>query len=138
MKRLQKLLTENSGAAIVEFAIALPVLVSFIFGIFQIGLLFHAQAGMQHSLGEAARFATVCLNPTATGCTTPTEAQMTQVITSKKFGVGNGTWGAPQYTWDNTARTVTIRVSYSQPTDFIFFSGPTVSLNATKLVYLPT
>lgn len=138
MSALRRLRDNERGAAAIEFAIAVPVLVLFIWGIFQVALLFQAQAGMKHALGEAARYATVCLNPTAAGCTSPTEEQLTQVVTSKKFGVGNGTWGTPQYAWDAAARTVTISVNYSQPTDFLFFAGPTVNLNASKLVYLPT
>ncbi len=32
----------------------MPILVLFIYGIFQVGLLFQANAGMQHALGEGA------------------------------------------------------------------------------------
>ena len=57
---------------------------------------------------------------------------------SGKFGLDNGTWGTPTITTDTTANTKLITVTYSQPTDFLFFTGPTVSLTRSKLVYLST
>ena len=63
----------EAGAAIIEFAIALPILIFFIYGIFAVGRLYEANAGIQHALGEGARYATLCLNPTSTGCTNPTD-----------------------------------------------------------------
>ena len=48
----------------IEMAIALPMLILFIYGIFQVGVVFQANAGMQHALGEGARLATLCYNPT--------------------------------------------------------------------------
>ena len=55
MKLLTLLRRDQDGAAAVEMALALPVLVSMIYGIFQVGLLYQANAGMQHALGEGAR-----------------------------------------------------------------------------------
>ena len=38
---------------------------------------------MQHALGEGARLATLCVNPTtATGCGTPTDAQIEAAMTN--------------------------------------------------------
>jgi Flp pilus assembly protein TadG len=51
MKQLLRLNKSEDGAAAVEMALALPVLVSMIYGIFQVGLLYQANAGMQHALG---------------------------------------------------------------------------------------
>jgi hypothetical protein len=119
-------------AAAIEFAIAIPTLMSMIWGMFQIGLIFQANAGMQHALGEAARYATIY--------PTPTDTQIQSMITSHKFGLGNGTWTAPAI--DNTYIAAAsgaykgITVSYSQPTDFLFFSGPTVTITKSKTIYL--
>lgn len=127
MKRLRQLLADRAGSAAVEFAVAVPVLVTMVWGIFQVGIVYQANAGMQHALGEGARYATIY--------PTPSDAQILSKITSAKFGVGNGTWGEPSI--DNgVSGQKTISVTYSQPTDFLFFAGPTVSLSATKVVYL--
>ena len=57
---LLKLLRRNErGAAAIEFAIAVPILIVCIYGIFQVGLLYEANAGMQHALGEGARAASL-------------------------------------------------------------------------------
>ena len=125
-----KLAADRAGSSAIEFAIAVPVLVSFIWGIFQVGILYRANAGMQHALGEAARFTTIF--------PTPSDSEIQTKITSGKFGLDNGTWSTPTITTDTTAQTKLISVTYSQPTDFLFFPGPTVTLTRSKLVYLST
>lgn len=129
MTALRRLLADRAGSAAVEFAVAVPVLVSMIWGIFQIGILYQANAGMHHALGQGARYATIY--------PTPSEPQIQEKITSAKFGLGNGTWETPTID-DSVAGQLTISVAYSQPTDFLFFAGPTVTLSATKKVYLAT
>ena len=60
----RKLHRDEGGAAALEFALAFPVLISIIYGIFMIGMVFMASAGLQHALGEAARYATLFPTPT--------------------------------------------------------------------------
>lgn len=124
----RKLGRDQQGSSITEFAIAVPVLVSLIWGIFQVSMLLEAKAGMQNALGQAARYATIY--------PTPTDTQIQTKITSAKFGLANGTWGTPTIT--TTTTTKLINVTYSQPTNFLFFNGPTVTLSDSKLVYLST
>ena len=91
MKKLVPALRDDRGAAVIEIAIALPVLVLFVWGIFQIGIAFQASAGMQHALGEGARLATICLNPTADGvCSTATDEQIEDLVNEKLYGTGVG------------------------------------------------
>src|SRR5215210_9472535 len=79
MRKLISLRRSNRGAAAIEMAIALPVLVLFVYGIFEIGVAGQAIAGMQHGLGEGARYATICMNPTSGGvCGVPTNDQIKQ------------------------------------------------------------
>jgi len=126
--RLNKLRANADGAAAVEFALAVPILVSMIWGLFQIGMLFEANAGVQNALGMAAREATIW--------PTPNDTTLANKITSTKFGVANGTWGTPTIDTDAAAKTKTITVTYSQPTDFLFISGPTVTITKSKVIYL--
>lgn len=141
--RLTRIQQNEDGAAIVEMAIALPVLVSMIYGIFTLGQLFEANAGIQHALGEGARYATLCPtlqfdpNANSTKCTLPSGTQIKAKINSKLFGATNGTFDAP--TVDTTTASsgyVTVGVTYHQTMDFLFFMGPTVNLPRTKVVYL--
>jgi len=127
-----KLRRDSEGSAAIEFAVAVPALVMMIWGMFQIGLVFQANSGMQHALGEAARYATIF--------PTPTDTQLQSRITATKFGLGNGTWDTPNI--DNTKIAPadggykTITVTYHQPMDFLLFDGPTVNLTKSKRVYL--
>lgn len=134
MKLLRLLRRDRRGAAVIEMAIVVPVLILFIYGIFQIGILYQANAGMQHALGEGARFATLC-KPVTGGCNIATDAQITAKMNSVVFGTKPGTFTIPAPTTVN--RVMTLRVNYSQPMNFLFFAGPTVNLTRTKVVYLP-
>jgi len=128
--RAPKAMRNESGSAAIEVAIAVPVLVLIMWGIFQVGMIFEANAGMQHALGEAARYATIY--------PTPSDTAIQAKITSHKFGVARGTWSTP--TIDNTNLAASgykvITVQYSQPMDFLFAPGPTVTLTKSKRVYV--
>ena len=131
MKMFRILRRDNRGAAAVEFALAVPILITFIYGIFQVGLLFQASAGMQHALGEGARFAT--LFPT------PTDAQIRTRIENKVFGNSYGTFAVADPvpgTSDDGSNFTTLSVTYSMPMNFLFFPGPTVSMSHQKQVYV--
>ena len=138
MSRLQLLRRNAEGAAAVEFAIALPVLLVLIYGIFQVGLVYQANAGMQHALGEGARYATLCI-PTSTGCNSPSDSAVVTRMQSKVFGMNIGSFGTPTVTTPATSVCVhckDLRVTYTVTPNFLFFNGPPVSLARTKRVYL--
>ena len=130
MRSLRKLAGDRTGSSAVEFAVAVPVLVLFLWGIFQVAIVYRANSGMQHALGEGARLATIF--------PTPTDSAIQAKITSHKFGLDGGDWETPTITTDTAAKTKLITVTYSQPTDFLFFEGPTVELTREKLVYVST
>jgi hypothetical protein len=128
----------ESGVAVIEIAIALPVLILFIWGIFQIGIAFHANAGMQHGLGEGARLATLCYNPQpTTGCSTPTNDEIKTRISQKVFGTHVGTFSTPTVTdAADGSNYKDLSVSFTMPMDFLFFQGPNVTLTQSKRVYV--
>jgi Flp pilus assembly protein TadG len=119
---------DQSGAAVIEMAIALPVLTVFIYGIFVVGKLFEAQAGMQHALGEAARYAT--LYPT------PTDDQLKSKMAAKKFGTTGNGGVLSALSVSTSGNTKTLSLTYTQQTDFLLFNGPNVSITKSKKVYL--
>lgn len=125
---LKRLWADESGANIIEFAIAVPVLTVFIYGIFVVGKLFEAQAGMQHALGEAARYAT--LYPT------PTDDQIKAKMTAKKFGTTGNGGVLSALAISTSGSTKTLSLTYTQQTNFLLFRGPNVSLTKSKKVYL--
>jgi Flp pilus assembly protein TadG len=132
----------EQGAAAIEMAIAVPVLMLFIYGIFEIGIAGQAIAGMQHGLGEGARYATLCINPTSAGtCGTPTDTEIATRIQAKKFGVGVGTFDDPVVSTPLATDCTHCRdlsVTFHMPMNFLFFSAPTINITRTKRVYLAT
>lgn len=131
-KQMKRLLRDESGANVVEFALALPILTLFIYGMFTIGMLFQANAGMQHALGEAARLATIW--------PTPTDEQLQAMVTDKTFGTGRGTLSELEIDDENSGgsgtRYLVLSLTYSQPTNFLFFAGPNITISRSKRVYL--
>src|SRR3982750_2408187 len=81
---------DESGAAAVEMAFALPVLVIMLYAFVQLAEVYRAVAGMQQALGEGARYATLCLTQSATGCTAPTADQIQTKINASVYGIGPG------------------------------------------------
>ena len=130
MRRLLSLGRDERGSPAIEFAIAVPVLVSIIYGIAQLGLIYQANAGIQHALGEAARYATLYdANKTTK---VHTESEILAKLNEKLFGEGGGTF-TPKYT-DNGNNSIELEVKYSKKLDFLFMTGPTVTLTRTKTV----
>jgi len=134
-KRLRR---DQRGAAAIEFAISVPVLTVMIYGIFQVGLIYQANAGMQHALGEGARFATLC-TPNGSACTSPTDDAIKAAISAKKFGSNIGSFGAPTVTTPAAASCTFCRdlqITYTVTPNFLFFSGPAITLTRSKRVYV--
>jgi Flp pilus assembly protein TadG len=134
---LLRLRRDERGAAVIEMAIILPVLVVFIYGIFQIGIMFQANAGMQHGLGEGARLATLCYNPSINGCGTPTNDEIKTRISAKVFGTKVGTFSEPTVTdGPSGSNYKTLSVTFTMTPDFLFFQAPPVNLTRSKRVYV--
>ena len=130
MTFLRKIRREESGAAVVEMALSLPILLLMIYGMFQVGVIMAADAGMQHALGEGARMAT--LYPT------PADASIKSKMESKVFGMYIGTYTIADPVTVSAAPTKykDLSVSYTVTPNFLFFNGPAITLNRSKRVYL--
>jgi Flp pilus assembly protein TadG len=60
----RRLVFDTRGAAVIEFAFALPILVALMIGVLQFGMVLHASGGVRHAVGEGIRYAKV--HPDAT------------------------------------------------------------------------
>ncbi|MEO5611189.1 MAG: TadE/TadG family type IV pilus assembly protein [Sphingomicrobium sp.] len=131
-------LRNESGAAAIEMAFALPVMIVMIWAFVQLAQVYRAMAGIQQALGQGARYATLCLNPTTSGCTTPTATQVKAKITSSVYGIGPGTFGIvdPVSGTSGTAKYYDLKVTYTQPTDLLMFPGPTINVSRAKRVWV--
>lgn len=131
---------DEAGAAAVEMAFAIPILIVMIWAFVQLAQVYRAVAGMQQALGEGARYATLCISQSSSGCTSPTATQITTKINSSVYGIGPGTFtvATPTLGTSGTANYYDLSVTYSQPTDLLIFSGPTMTLTRSKRVWLST
>jgi Flp pilus assembly protein TadG len=57
--KIQRLYRDERGAALVEFTVVLPLLLSLTFGIVEAGLMLWTQVGLQHGVEMAARCASL-------------------------------------------------------------------------------
>lgn len=140
MKLRPRLSRDDRGAAAVEMAFALPVLVVMLWAFVQLAQVYRAVAGIQQALGEGARYATLCLNPGLTGCSAPTADQIKAKINASVYGIGPGTFTVANPSQGNsgTAKYYDLTVSYSQPTNLLLFPGPTMNISRSKRVWIAT
>lgn len=146
-RRLQR---SQRGAATIEMAFALPTMVVLIWAFVQLAQVYRAMAGIQQALGEGARYATLCLSPTATGCsipspgtgTNPASGTIKKQISDAVYGIGPGTFSIddPACTENTTlgGAYYDLKVRYSQATNLLMFPGPTITVNRSKRVWVAT
>jgi Flp pilus assembly protein TadG len=130
VRRLKSLLRDSKGAAVVEMAFALPSLIVLLWMVVQLGLVFRAMSGIQHSLGEGARAAT--LYPYIG------EAQIREKMNAAVYGVGPGTFNipTPQEGAADGSTFLDLSVTYTQQTDLLLLPGPTISVTRSKRVWI--
>ena len=130
MKLLHRLRRDESGAAVIEMAFALPAFIVLIWMIIQLGLVFRAMAGIQHALGEGARLATIWPVPASTDIEDRMEAAV--------YGIGPGDFAIPVPTSGTAdgSNYLDLEVTYTQPTDLILIPGPTITVSRTKRVWM--
>jgi Flp pilus assembly protein TadG len=135
----RRIATDEHGVAAVEMALALPILVVMLYMFIQLGEVYRAMSGIQQALGQGARYATLCLNPGATGCNVPTGQQVHDKVIASVYGIGPGTFDAntPTLQTDgSTGKYYDLTVTYSQPTSLLLFPGPTVNVSRSKRVWV--
>jgi Flp pilus assembly protein TadG len=146
----RRLRRDQHGVAAIEMAFALPILIMMIWMIVQLAQVYRALAGIQQGLGEGARYATLCLTPTATGCTIPTGSAVSDRIKNAVYGIGPGTFKVnpnaagveqvPVVQTDavNGGSYYDLSVTYTQPTNLLLAPGPTISVRRSKRVWVAT
>ncbi len=72
---------DRSGTSMIEFAVLLPVFLSLVFGMIDVGRLFWTQTALQHAVEMAARCATI--NATTCGTT----ANVQTYATTQAYGL---------------------------------------------------
>ena len=137
-RRLQR---NERGVAAIEAAFALPILIVMIWAFVQLAQVFRATAGIQQALGEGARYATLCIDPsTTTGCSSPSTDEVKTKIEQSVYGIGPGNFEDPPPSvtagTSGTSRYYDLTVTYSQSTNLLIFPGPTMTVSRSKRVWL--
>jgi Flp pilus assembly protein TadG len=130
MKRFIQLRGDRRGAAAIEMAFALPAMVIMMWTVVQGGLVFRAMSGIQHALGEGARFATLFPQPD--------NEDIKERIEEKVYGIGPGTFtiADPVAGVEDGSVFLDLQVSYTQPTDLLLLPGPTITVSRSKRVWV--
>ena len=130
MKLLRKISRNDEGAAVIEMAFALPALIILLWMIVQLGLVFRAMSGIQHSLGEGARAATLWPVPTTDTVTDKMEAAV--------YGIGPGEFDIvpPVAGTADGSNYLDLEVTYTQDTDLLIIPGPTINVSRSKRVWV--
>ena len=130
MKLLKKLSRNEEGAAVIEMAFALPILIMLLWMIVQLGLVFRAMSGIQHALGEGAR--------TATLWPVPDDDTITDKMEAAVYGIGPGDFHIvpPVPGTADGSNYLDLEVTYTQDTDLLFLPGPTISVSRSKRVWV--
>ena len=132
MRQLRNLRRDKKGAAVIEMAFALPALIIMMWVIIQLGLVFRAMSGIQHGLGEGARYATLYPKPTDDAI----KAKITQTV----YGIGPGSFTIPTPTSGvaDGANYLDLKVTYEQQTDLLLLRGPKIKVSRSKRVWVAT
>ena len=139
MSRASRIVADDAGVATIETAFALPILIVMIWMFIQLAEVYRALAGIQQGLGEGARYATLCLTPTAAGgCSRPTSGNIKSKINDSVYGIGPGTFTVadPVLGSSGTGKYYDLTVAYSQSTSLLLFSTPDVNVSRTKRVWV--
>jgi Flp pilus assembly protein TadG len=120
---------DERGASVIEFALLAPVLVGFIIGISQLGLLFFANAGLGNAVSEGARLATLYPRPS--------DATIAARINDRRFGLDPAYVTGPTFAPGvvDGAPYVEITMSYAAPLNFLFYKVGPIRLSQTRRVY---
>jgi Flp pilus assembly protein TadG len=138
MKFGHRLVRNDTGAAAIEMAFAIPILIVMLYAFVQLAQVYRALAGIQQALGQGARYATLCLNPSNSGCTAPSTTSVKTQIQNSVFGIGPGTFTVPDPVSgsDGTGSYYDLTVNYTQPTTLLLFPGPTINVSRSKRVWI--
>lgn len=132
MSLFRRILREQHAASTVDFAFALPVLITIILGTMQLGHYFHVSGSLQHALGEGIRLAKVDPTATSADIRAEVEDEMAAIDTSKITGFAfvRGTSSGIDY------GAVAIRYKLEPMIPLVPLTELTIQ--ETKVAYLPT
>lgn len=129
-RRGSSLRRDKKGVGALEFALILPLLILFIVGIAQMGIMYFAHAGLRNLVSEGARFASISPRPADTAI----KARLNR----GGFGLNSTQLKAPVVTYGTTGTNnwADISVSYTVHLNFIFWAPAPFDITETRRVFI--
>lgn len=130
---------DERGAAVVEFALILPILVLFVFGIIEFGRAYSARIQLTAAVREGARAGALGLDAVAATKAgapglTPTQINVTYTPTPGSFCAGAGPTTTQSSSTSTTIPTATVTATYPFKYDIPLFGAGTWTLSATGVM----
>jgi Flp pilus assembly protein TadG len=128
---LRSIGVDRRGATAVEFALCIPLLLTAILGILQLGTMFFAHAGLQQAVESGARYATIYPRPT--------DAQIIAKVNSNRYGLDTTRITGPtvSHGTSNGVDYVDLTMSYSAPLSLVFVQAGSITLSRSQRAYQP-
>ena len=132
----------EQGQAVIEAAIALPIVSAFVFAMIEICLAFYSFCMISESAREATRYAIVhgatCQTAAKSSCTASISSINTYVTTLGWPNLGNGTITANTSFPDgnqNPGSRVQVKVNYVFPIQLPFVPRNSISMASSSVMY---
>jgi Flp pilus assembly protein TadG len=136
VKRLGKISNQN-GAAMVEFAIVLPLLLMLIFGMIEFSVMLYDKAMLTNATREGARFGILFVGTATGNSQDDIKETVTNYLDDNLISLGGASAPIPDVLGTCTAAGLPITVSVTYPykflvlPNFITSLAPTLTLGAT-------
>jgi len=127
--RLLRILSDQRGFAAAEFALIVPLFLLILLATIQAGMFFWAKAGLEHSIGEGARLASIYPRQT-------NDAIIAR-IKSTAFGTVPADLETPTLTTGSVGTVDYLDITVNYNAKLVVFNVPTITLTETRRVYRP-
>jgi Flp pilus assembly protein TadG len=131
------------GATLVELAVSLPVLLTFVFGLIQVSIAMYTRSAISESAREGTRYAMVhgasCLTAGSASCTLSAANINTYVSSNSMPNLGGGSQTVNTTYPDgnqNRGSRVQVTVAYAFPFRVPYIPASTLTMSSTSVMYI--
>jgi len=144
LRRLVRPVRDEEGSALVEFALTMPILIIFFFGLIQVCLASYMRQVVSESAREGTRYAMVhgatCVNASGSSCTVSAANVNSWVGSNGWPNLGGGAPVVVNTTFpdgnESPGSRVSVTVTYSFPFRIPMVPQSTLTLSATSVAYI--
>jgi len=133
----------EEGGSLVEFALSVPVLLTFFFGLIQVCIATYTRGALSECAREGTRYAMVhgstCETPSNASCTLTASQMNTYVSSSTWPNVGGGAMTVNTTYPDgneNPGSRVQVTVAYAFPFRVPMIPASTLTMSSTSVMYI--